>query len=241
MSLESALVRPLLKNPSLDAEGLKNYRPVSNLSFISKQTERVVAARLNEHMSQFVLFEPLQSAYKARHSWEIALIRVQNNSLRAMDQGKVGILLLLGMSAAFETVDHNTLLNRLHTELGIGVTALDWFESYIVDRHQVVSIRGEHSDSCLLHYGVPQGSGLGPQLFTVDTSPLGRIMRAHCLDYHLFADDSQLHVFVKPVQANVDGVMGRLEKCCHDIWLQRNLLKPNDGKMEVLLIGSRQQ
>ena len=214
MSLESgvvpgcfkkALVRPLLKKPSLDADCLKNYRPVSNLSFISKQTERVVAARLNEHMSQFELFEPLQSAYKARHSSETALIHVQNNILRAMDQGKVGILLLLDMSAAFETVDHRTLLDRLHAEIGIVGTALDWFESYLVDRHQVVPIRDEHSDSCLLHYGVPQGSVLGPQLFTVYTSPLGRIIRAHGLDYHLFADDSQLYVFVKPVQANGMG------------------------------------
>ena len=115
MSLESgvvpgcfkeALVRPLLKKPSLNAECLNNYRQVSNLSFISKQTVRVVAARLNEHMSQFELFEPLQSAYNARHSCETALIHVQNNILRAMDQGKVGILLLLDMSAAFETVDH---------------------------------------------------------------------------------------------------------------------------------------
>ena len=252
MSLESgvvpgcfkkAVVRPLLKKPRLDAECLKNYRPVSNLSFISKQTERVVAARLNEHMSQFDLFEPLQSAYKARHSCETALIHVQNNIMRAMDQGKVGILLLLDMSAAFETVDHNTLLNRLHTELGIGGTALDWFESYLVDRHQVVSIRGEPSDSCLLRYRVPQGSVLGPQLFTVYISPLGRIIRAHDLDYHLFADDSQLYVFVKPVQANVDGAIGRLEKCCHDIrtWMRSNFLKLNDGKTEVLLIGSRQQ
>ena len=252
MSLESgvvprcfkkALVRPLLKKPSLDAECLKNYRPVSNLSFISKQTERVVAARLNEHMSQFELFEPLQSAYKVRHSCETALIHVQNNILCAMDQGKVGILLLLDMSAAFETVDHITLLDRLHTELGIGGTALDWFESYLVDRHQVVAIGGEHSDSHLLRYGVPQGSVLGPQLFTVYTSPLGRIIRAHGLEYHLFADDSQLYVFVKPVEANVDGAIGRLEKCCHDIstWMRRNFLKLNDDKTEVLLIGSRQQ
>ena len=183
--LKKALVRPLLKIASLDADCLKNYRPVSHLSFISKQTERVVAARLNEHMSQFELFEPLQSAYKARHSCETSLIHVQNNILRAMDQGKVGILLLLDMSAAFETVDHRTLLGRLHTEIGIGGTALDWFESYLVDRHQVVSIRDEHSDPCLLHNGVPQGSVLGPQLFTAYTSPLGRIIRAHGLDYHL--------------------------------------------------------
>ena len=216
---------------------------MSNLSFISKQTERVFAARLNEHMLQFKLFQPLQPAYKARHSCETALIHVQNNILRAMDQGKVGILLLLDMSAAFETVDHRTLLDRLHTDIGIGGTALDWFESNLVDRRQVVSIRGEHSDLCLLHYGVPQGSVLGPQLFTVYTSPLGRIIRAHGLDYHLFADDSQLHVFVKPVQATVYGAVGRLEKCRHDIhtWMRRNFLKLNDDKMEMLLIGSRQQ
>ena len=112
-----------------------------------------------------------------------------------------------------------------------------------MDRHQVVSIRGEHSDSCLLHYGVPQGSVLGPQLFTVYTSPLGRIIHAHGLDFHLFADDSQLYVFVKPVQANVDGAIGRLQKCCHDIrtWLWRKFLKLNDDKTEMLLIGSRQQ
>ena len=154
----------------------------------------MVAARLNEHLSQFELFEPKQSAFKARNNCETALIHVQNNILRAMDQGKVGILLLLDMSAVFETVDHITLLDRLHTELGIGGTALDWFESYLVDRHQVVAIGGEHSDSCLLRYGVPQGSVLVPQLFTMYTSPLGRIIRAHGLEYHLFADDSQLCV-----------------------------------------------
>ena len=214
--------------PSLDADCLKNYRLVSNISFILKHTERVVAAKLNEHMSQFELFEPLQSQY---------------NILRAMYQSKVGTLLLLDMSAASEMVDHITLQHRLHTELGIQGTALDWFESYLVDRHQVIAIGGEHSDSCLLHYGVPQGSVLGTQLFTVYTSPLGRIIRAHGMEYHMFADDSQLYVFVKPVQANVDGAIGRLEKRCHEIrtWMRRYFLKLNDDKTEVLLIGLRQQ
>ena len=74
-------------------------------------------------------------------------------------------------------------------------------------------------------------------------SSLGRIIRAHGLEYRLFADDSQPYVFVKLVQANVDGAIGRLEKCCHDMrtWMRRNFLKLNDDKTEVLLIGSRQQ
>ena len=112
-----------------------------------------------------------------------------------------------------------------------------------MDRHQVVAIGGEHSDSHLLHYGVPQGSVLGPQLFTVNTSSLGRIIRAHGLEHRLFADDSELYVFVKPVQAHVDCAIGRLEKCFHDIrtWMRSNFLKLNDDKTEVLLIGSRQQ
>ena len=116
-------------------------------------------------------------------------------------------ILLLDMSAAFETVDHITLQDRLHTDHGIGGTALDWFASYLVDRHQVVAVGAAHSNSCLLRYGVPQGSVLGPHLFTVYTSPLGRKIHAHGLEYHLFADDSQLFVFVKPVQANVDGAL----------------------------------
>ena len=75
------------------------------------------------------------------------------------------------------------------------------------------------------------------------TSPLGRIIRAHNIDYHLYEVDSQLYVFVKPVQANIDGAIYRLGKCCHDIrtWMQSNFLKLNNGKTEVLLIGSRQQ
>ena len=92
-------------------------------------------------MSQFDLFELLPSAYKARHSCETALVHVQNNIMRAMDQGKVGILLLLHMSAAFENVEHRTQLNRLHIELGIGVTALDWFESYIDTEQSLLVVK----------------------------------------------------------------------------------------------------
>ena len=98
-----------------------------------------------------------------------------------MDEGKIGIL--------------QTLLDRLRGELGVDGMVLDWFKSYLADRQQVVTIRGEESDSCRLNFGIPQSPVLGPQLFTVYTMPLGRILRAHDLDYHFFADDSQLYVF----------------------------------------------
>ena len=100
-SMKQALVTPLLKNDDLDLEVLKNYRPVSNLSFLSKVLERVVAARLTNYMTINQLHEPMQSAYRACHSTETALVRVQNDILRTLDQGGAAILVLLDLSAAF--------------------------------------------------------------------------------------------------------------------------------------------
>ena len=108
-SMKQALVTPLLKKDDLDPEVLKNYRPVSNLSFLSKVLERVVAARLTNYMTINQLHEPMQSAYRACHSTETALVRVQNDILRTLDQGGAAILVLLDLSAAFDTIDHSIL------------------------------------------------------------------------------------------------------------------------------------
>ena len=88
--------------------------------------------------------EPFQSAYRANHSTETALLRVFNDILRSMDQQKVTILVLLDLSAAFDTVDHNILLHRLHTRFGISGTALDWFKDYLSNRRQRVSVNGSY-------------------------------------------------------------------------------------------------
>ena len=102
---------------------MKNYRPVSNLTFVSKLIERMVAKQLHDHLSQHQLYEKHQSAYRKRHSTETALTRVQNDILRAMDDSKATVLVLLDLSAAFDTVDHNFLLERLK-QCGISGTAL---------------------------------------------------------------------------------------------------------------------
>ena len=118
--MKRAVVRPLLKKSTLDQNDLKNCRPVSNLSYISKLLERVVAVRLNSHMSSNGLHEPLQSAYKAGHSTETALTRVQNDILLGMDQQKVTILVMLDLSAAFDTIDHSVLLQRMKERVSVG-------------------------------------------------------------------------------------------------------------------------
>ena len=139
-SLKNAFVKPLLKKPSLDQNQLKNYRPVSNLPYVSKLVERVVANRLTQHMSDNNLYEPYQSAYRKSHSVETALIRVQNDILQALDKKQYVILVLLDLASAFDTVDYSILLSRLSKYVGINGDALSWFSSYLSGRHQTVFV-----------------------------------------------------------------------------------------------------
>ena len=140
---------------------MKNFRPVSNLSFISKLTERVVLNRLIDHVSHNNLQDKFQSAYKLYHSTETALMRIQNDMLMTLDN-KTGVLLfLLDMSAAFDTVDHTLLMAYMRSEGVIGF-AHKWFESYLTSRTQTVRLGQTQSDPSELLQGVPQGSVLGP-------------------------------------------------------------------------------
>ena len=107
--MKVAHVRPLLKKPSLEIEFLKHYRPVSNLSFLSKVLEKVVAERLTRHLQDNNLHEVMQSAYRPRHSTESAILRVTSDILRAVDRQRMTILVLLDLSAAFDTIDNERL------------------------------------------------------------------------------------------------------------------------------------
>ena len=116
--LKLAVVRPLLKKAILDLI-FKNYRPVSNLPFLSKLTEKIVLHRLNEHISENNLREMFQSAYIQGHSTETALLRIRNYVLNAMDKQQVTLLIMLDLSLVFDTIDHNILLQRLSHKFGI--------------------------------------------------------------------------------------------------------------------------
>ena len=172
---KKAIVKPLLKKKGLDSENLKNFRPVSNLTFVSKVIEKVVASRLHEHINAYKLHEEMQSAYRKFHSTETALLRVHNDIMLAVDRGSAVVLVLLDLSAAFDTIDHDILhdilLQRLHERIGVTGTALQWFKSYLTNRSQQVLIKDAVSSSFDLLFGVPQGSVLGPILLTLYTLP----------------------------------------------------------------------
>ena len=239
---KEAVITPILKKSSLDPENLKNYRPVSNLSFISKLIERIVASKLTSYLENNSLLEPLQSAYKKYHSTETALVKIQNDILRNLDSNSAVALVFLDLSAAFDTVDHHILLNLLSSRMGISGAALKWIESYLTDRFHSVSVKGAHSSKQKLKYGVPQGSVLGPILFTLYVQPVGDIVRQHGVNFHLYADDTQLYLSFKPsVSKSVESARTTLERCIADIciWMNQNMLKLNQDKTEFLIIQSR--
>ena len=238
---KSAIVRPLLKKHNLDPNELKNYRPISNLSFLSKLLEKVVLSQLNSHLSANNLLNPFQSAYRQLHSTETALLHILNDLLLATDSGKVSLLTLLDLSAAFDTIDHTILLTRLQHTFGISDTALSWFTSYLSDRKQTVLINSTHSKPAHLTCGVPQGSVLGPVLFTLYTSPLSTIIKSHSLKHHFYADDTQLHDSDSP--DNIQTLLTRTSDCYSDVknWMTNNKLQLNDDKTEAIMISTRQK
>ena len=148
--------------------------------YFSLVTEKAVAAQLCDYLNgNEGLFEEFQSAYNCYHSTETARVRVHNDILKAVES------LLLDLSAAFDTVDHTILVSRLTNRFGIMDHALNWFRSYLKLRKQFVSVNGIDSSLKDLQYGIPQGSVLGPLLFSLYTSPLGDLARKHSIPFHL--------------------------------------------------------
>ena len=240
---KEAVVTPLIKKPT-GGTSFSNYRPVSNLPFISKVLERIVLQQLNKHCDKFNLQDPCQSAYRKGHSTETALLKIFDDLLFGMDNQRVSILTLLDLSAAFDTVNHAILVKRLETLYGICGTENKWFQSYLSERHQRVKVGNYLSQAKTLLTGVPQGSGLGPWEYTSYTRELGCIMLALSIIYHIFADDTQLQkaMDVNSVASQFQAKEST-EQCIKEIsnWMNTNKLKLNGEKTEVILIGTQHQ
>ena len=179
------------------------------------------------------MYDPLQSAYRKQCSTETALVKVKNDIMVHLDQGSRVAPLLLDMSAAFDTLDHTTLLNRFNKEFGIRGKPLKWFKLYFSERTQSVVIRGVKSEPVPLSQGVPHGSVIGRKAYTMYTKSLGDIIEHHGLQYHIYADDIQIYMPLSHPR-NIE----RLELCLRDLytWLIANKLKLNSSKTELLQI-----
>ena len=205
--LKTAHIRPLLKKTGLDSDILKNYRPVSNLTFISKVIEKVISGRLISH-------QLISSS---------------------------AILLMLDLSAAFDTIDHDILLSRLCNVYGITGNALDWFRSYLTGRIQRVVIEDSVSVDQELDFGVPQGSVLGPRIYCMYTKPVSDIIQRHGVSYHSYADDTQLYMTVDHSNNDWQDGLALIELCVSEIreWMNQNMLKLNDDKTELIVFASK--
>jgi len=236
-----AQVLPLLKKPGLDRAVLANYRPISNLSTISKVLERLALQQFRPHLLSSSNFDTHQSAYRAGHSTETALLEVFNRVFSATTDKKLTVLVGLDISSAFDMIDHNILLSRLHGEFGVTGTALAWLQSYISNRSQFVKL-GRHSSapvSCTS--GVPQGSVLGPILFATYTSPIGDLIRSFGIQHHQFADDTQVHLALR--SCDIQNGLTLLADCTAAIkqWYLVNGLLLNANKSEAICLGTSSQ
>ena len=171
---------------------------------------------------------------------ETLLLNVTDNILKDMDEGNVTAVILLDMSAAFDTVEHDILVQRLKS-FGICGIALQWLTSYLTDRTQSVKVSDVTSDPKPLTCGVPQGSVGGPLLFSLYLYPISKIFQKHRINYHFYADDIQVYISFKPSAESLSEVTHRLELCLEEVrsWLESNGLKLNDSKSEFILFGSK--
>jgi Reverse transcriptase (RNA-dependent DNA polymerase)/Endonuclease-reverse transcriptase len=240
-SYKRAQVLPLLKKAGLDSTSPANYRPISNLSTASKVLERLVLARLRPHLLSSNNFSQYQSAYRTGHSTETALLEVLDGVYTAADDKQVSFLIGLDLSAAFDTVDHSILIERLRSEFGITDSALDWLRSYLGGRVQYVKLGQHQSDTVSLDVGVPQGSVLGPLLFAAYTSPVTDVIAQHGVHCHQYADDTQLRLSMS-INNTAEG-LAVLAACTADVrhWYMQNGLQLNPDKSEVLAIGTPTQ
>ena len=199
-----ALLWPLLKKPDLDVEDMNSFRPVSNLFFLSTIVERAMLDQLLPFLEENKIIPKNQPAYRQFHSAETALCKIHNDLVTNACSGKASLLVLLDLSAAFDTVDHDMLLADLFS---CGIRE---------DAH------------------IPQGSVLGPILFTLYMSSLATLLEAHNVAYHLYADDTQIYIWID----SIEDVKGKLSSLINDIkiWMNGRKLKLNDGKTEIITV-----
>ena len=240
--LKESVVTPILKKLGLDCDVLLNYRPVCAGKFTDKLIQKCVFVQLDNHMITNNLHIPFQSGYKKSHCCETVLLKIVNDIMLHLDSDSCCVLLLLDLSAAFDTVDHEELLSILYHEIGIRDNALAWFQSFLSDRVQSTCVKGSRSETRNIKFGVPQGSVLGPVLFNIYVRNFIKLLNDAGFSTHGYADDHQaLTAFRIPFQFQT--LAHSLPKCLNLIteWMSSHFLKLNAGKSKLLIFSPKNQ
>ena len=236
-----AAVTSILKQPNLDKSDPSNYRPISNLDFISKIHELLFQGRIQPHVLSSPNFNKFQSAYRPSYSTETSLLSMLDSIFRSSDSGASTLLVSLDLSAAFDTIDHRILINRLSTSYGFSGPSLSWIQSYLNNRTQYVRF-GRHSSSPnTCSSGVPQGSVLGPLLFNIYTSPVAKIANSFTVSQRQYADDTQLFISLSP--SNFSSGLNNLTDCLDalHVWFCQNGMALNPTKSDAAIFGTQKR
>ena len=229
--LKISRVNPLhKKESSLDPN---NYRPISLLSIFSKIYEKVMYTRLYKFLENSNLFYSKQFGFRSKHSTNHALISISENIKNSIDNGKFGCGIFLDIKKAFDTVNHNILLDKMEY-YGVRENALKWFQSYLENRKQFVSVSGVSSEILDVKCGVPQGSVLGPLLFPIFINDLPEVSKK--LKFYLFADDTNIYFESQNLNVIEKTVNTELRKV--NRWLIINKLALSVEKSNIVLFHS---
>ena len=180
---------------------------------------------MHAHVTTIAIYPELQSSYRRFHSTETALLKVTNDILMKMNSQEVTLLVMLDLSAEFDTVNHGILISHLHEEVGVSGLALEWFRSYLQNRTQRVAVDGTFSEKFVFDHGVPQCSCLGPLLFIIYSSKLFKVIRDQLPEAHCSLDDTQLYLSFKPHSgASQTAAISAMECCIEKIreWMRRD-------------------
>lgn len=228
--LKHTIITPILKKPKLDPTDLLNFRPIAQLPLLSKITEKIVLRQLTEYVMTYNLLDNYQNGFRKNHSTETTLNSLFDYLYSALDNHRSIQLILLDLSSAFDTINHNKLQERLG-KIGIRGTALSWLTDFFSARSAAIRVNNSYSKHFELGQGVPQGSSLSPLLFSLYLTPLTTIFNKYpTVSYNLYADDIELHT---TVNNSTD-----LQNCITELqtWLTKNSLLLNTSKTELLNI-----
>ena len=214
-----------------------NTRPISLLPILSKVCERLAHRQFVDFLNRSGKISKFQSGNRELHSTETALLQFTDDILKNMDEKKVSLIVLLDMSKAFDSIQHERLLMKLH-KIGISTAAWTWFESYLTKRSQFVRIEDAISDPLPLNFGVPQGSILGPVLFTVYVNDLLSVPK-HCKSSG-YVDDTKIFLSLPP--RDITDASNALNQDLLEIsrWCCENSLLINPDKTKFLVIATPQ-